>query len=259
MRRPGRRPLAVRKLPNAAISRQVAAKARHALLTWYAAHGRDFPWRKDEATLYQVVLAELLLQRTRAETVAAFFDLFTTRFPSWESIAASTVDEIGGYLKPIGLWRRRAASLHALAQEMVARGGEYPRSREEVESLPAVGQYIANAILLFSRGRAEPLLDVNMARVLERVFGPRKLVDIRDDPHLQSVSRVVVRGKQAARINWAILDLAAKVCTIRNPRCNECPLKRVCRYATQHRDPYLRQRSLNRSGMSRPQRRKLAP
>jgi A/G-specific adenine glycosylase len=232
MRRPGRKPLAVSKLPKAAISRQVAAKARRALLTWYAAHGRDFPWRKDEATLYQLVLAELLLQRTRAETVAAFFDEFTLRFPTWESITASTVDEIGAFLKPIGLWRRRAASLRALAQVMVTRSGEFPRSRTEVESLPAVGQYIANAIQLFSGGRAEPLLDVNMARVLERLFGPRKLVDIRDDPHLQSVSRAVVRGKQAARLNWAILDLAAKVCTIRNPRCGECPLKRMCRYAT---------------------------
>lgn len=235
MRRPGRKPLALSKLPKPAIPARIAAKARRALLCWYADHGRDFPWRKDEATLYQLVLAELLLQRTRAETVAAFFAQFTTRFPSWESITVSTVDEIGGYLKPIGLWRRRAVSLRALALEMVTRGGEFPRSRAEVEKLPAVGQYIANAILLFSSGRAEPLLDVNMARVLERVFGPRKLVDIRDDPHLQSISRAIVRGKHAARLNWAILDLAAKVCTTRNPRCGECPLKRVCQYAAEQR------------------------
>jgi A/G-specific adenine glycosylase len=204
-------------------------------LTWYAAHGRDFPWREGKATLFQIVLAELLLQRTRAATIAAFFDDFTTRFPTWESIAVSTVEEIGAFLKPIGLWRRRATSLLALAQEMVTRRGEFPRSRAEIESLPAVGQYIANAILLFSGGRAEPLLDVNMARVLERVFGPRKLVDIRDDPHLQSLSRAIVRGKHAARINWAILDLAAKVCTIRNPQCDECPLKRACQYAALNR------------------------
>lgn len=233
MRRPGRKPLALSKLPKPTISAQVAAKTRRALLTWYAVHGRDFPWRRDEVTLYQLVLAELLLQRTRAETVAAFFDQFATRFPTWESIAVSTVDEIGGYLKPIGLWRRRATSLRALAQAMVTRGGEFPRSRAEIESLPAVGQYIANAILLFSGGRAEPLLDVNMARVLERAFGPRMRVDIRDDPHLQSISRAIVRGKHATRINWAILDLAAKVCTIRNPSCDECPLKRVCQHAAQ--------------------------
>ena len=69
-----------------------------------------------------------------------------------------------------------------------------------------------------------------MARVLERLFGPRKLVDIRDDPHLQSLSRAIVKGKRAACVNWAILDLAAVVCTIKNPACDECPLRGYCQY-----------------------------
>jgi A/G-specific adenine glycosylase len=144
------------------------------------------------------------------------------------------VDEIGELLEPIGLWRRRPSWLMALAGEMAARGGEFPRTRGQLESLPGVGQYIANSILLFAAGKAEPLLDLNMARVLERSFGPRKLVDIRDDPHLQSVARAVVRGTRAAEVNWAILDLAATACTVREPRCAECPLRRHCQDASRH-------------------------
>ncbi|MCI0462779.1 MAG: hypothetical protein L0Z62_38010 [Gemmataceae bacterium] len=200
-------------------------------MRWFDTNGREFPWRQEGASLYHLILSELLLQRTRAETVAAFFNQFITRFPTWEAIAGSTVEEIGELLKPIGLWRRRASSLLALATAMAARGGEFPRKRAEVETLPGVGQYIANSILLFSAGRAEPLLDVNMARVLERLFGHRKLVDIRDDPHLQSVSRAIVRGKRATELNWAVLDLAANICTIKNPRCEECPLRRNCLHA----------------------------
>jgi A/G-specific adenine glycosylase len=232
MRRPGRKPLVVGKLPPSPVPPQTAGAIRRALLRWFDANGRDFPWRKEGTSLYQLILAELLLQRTRAETVAAFFDEFTTRFPSWPAIAGATVEEIGELLKAIGLWRRRATSLLALAREMVARGGEFPRKRSEVENLPGVGQYIANSILLFSVGQAEPLLDVNMARVLERLFGPRKLVDIRDDPHLQSISRAIVRGKRAPCVNWAILDLAAVVCTIKNPACDECPLRECCQYVS---------------------------
>jgi A/G-specific adenine glycosylase len=230
MRRPGRKPLAVGKLPPSTIPLQTAAAVRRSLLRWYQVNGREFPWRGEGTNLYHLVLAELLLQRTRAETVAAFFGDFTRRFPTWASIAGSTVEDIGELLKPIGIWRRRAVSLLALAREMNARGGQFPRRRQEVENLPGVGQYIANAILLFASGRPEPLLDVNMARVLERVFGPRKLVDIRDDPHLQSVSRAIVRGKYAPKLNWAILDLASTVCTIKNPRCEQCPLRQHCRY-----------------------------
>ncbi len=223
------------KLENkAAAHPQTAAAVRRALLRWFEEHGRAFPWRAD-ADLYRRVIAELLLQRTRAETVSAFFEAFIARFPSWEVMAEASIGEIGEFLQPIGLWRRRSESLTALAKAMVERRSLFPATREELQALPGVGQYVANAILLFSVGQAEPLLDVNMARVLERVFGPRRLVDIRYDPYLQSVARHVVQGKRAAEVNWAILDLAAEVCTPKYPQCRECPIRKNCRYARKGR------------------------
>ena len=55
-------------------------------------------------------------------------------------------------------------------------------------------------------------------------FRAKDQVDIRYDAYLQKLSRRVVQGPSAALVNWAILDLAAKVCTIRNPRCGVCPV-----------------------------------
>ena len=115
---------------------------------------------------------------------------------------------------------------------MAKKNGRFPRDREAIEALPGIGQYIANAVLLFCHGQPQPLLDVNMARVLERVFGPRKLADIRYDPYLQELARNVVRCKTSAKLNWAILDIAATVCLLRNPCCSECPLTSVCLTAT---------------------------
>jgi A/G-specific adenine glycosylase len=114
---------------------------------------------------------------------------------------------------------------------MQLRRGRFPKRRNEIEELPGIGQYIASAILLFSSGAKEPLLDVNMARVLERCFSPRKLVDIRYDPWLQALARMVVDHKQSAEINWAVLDLAAAYCSTRQPDCVACPLRKCCRYA----------------------------
>ena len=200
------------------------------ILSWYRRHGRKFPWRARSATRYVQVISEVLLQRTRAETVANFFPRFIERFPGWKHLAAASDDDLRACLAPIGLWRRRADSLRALGSEMHARGGRFPTGREEIEKLPGVGQYIASAILLFHRSR-EPLLDVNMARVLERCFAPRKLVDIRYDPWLQELAHRVVDHAQAVEINWAILDLAAPACSVRKPRCDVCPLHKCCRYA----------------------------
>lgn len=209
-----------------------SAGLRRRLLRWFENHGRKFPWRKASASNYQCIIAEVLLQRTRAETVAGFFPKFIKQFPSWKRLGASSVACLQCYLQPIGLWRRRATSIRALAGAMAKKNGRFPRDREAIEALPGIGQYIANAVLLFCHGQPQPLLDVNMARVLERVFGPRKLADIRYDPYLQELARNVVRCKTSAKLNWAILDIAATVCLLRNPCCSECPLTSVCLTAT---------------------------
>lgn len=204
---------------------------RRLLLAWFLRNGRSFPWRAPSASRYAMIVSELLLQRTRAETVAEFFPRFLKRFPGWSQLAVATEEELRTFLKPIGLWRRRASSLRALAKEMQSRRGRFPPTRQEMEALPGVGQYVASAAMVFCSGHREALLDVNMARVLERCYGPRALADIRYDPWLQALSRAVVNHRQVRDINWAILDLAATICLPRNPQCHVCPLRTCCRLA----------------------------
>lgn len=213
---------------------QVLVKAnwcRRRLLAWYDLHGRHFPWRSPGAGLYQQIVVEVLLQRTQASTVGRFFNAFFKQFGSWVDIDAAPNELLENALRPIGLWKRRTIALKALAREMVTRGGLFPSSRSELEALPAVGQYVASAVLLFAHGRPEPLLDASMARILDRVFEPRRLVDIRYDARLQSLARLLVRSPDPWRLNWAILDLAARVCTPRTPGCQECPLRARCNFA----------------------------
>ena len=204
------------------------SRFRVKLLRWFDDNGRAFPWRKSLASKYQRIIAEILLQRTRAETVATFFPEFIRDHPSWRRLSCASIEDLQRYLQPIGLWRRRAASIRTLAREMAKRNGRFPKDRAEIEALPGIGQYIGNAVLLFCHGVPQPLLDVNMARVLERVFGPRKLADIRYDPYLQELAGKVVRCKAPMKLNWAILDFAATTCLIKNPRCNNCTLASMC-------------------------------
>jgi len=207
------------------------AEFQACIIDWYNINGRHFLWRKKSISNYQKIIVEALLQRTRAETVATFFPSFIQAFPSWTALASATETDLQQFLKPIGLWRRRAVTLIAFSQAMAIRRGRFPRTREEIESLPSVGQYIANAILLFCHGEPEPLLDAGMARVLERVFGERKMADIRYDPYLQELAHEIVSIPNPQMINWAILDLASLICRPRNPKCPVCPLNKICRYA----------------------------
>jgi A/G-specific adenine glycosylase len=173
----------------------------------------------------------VLLKRTRAEGAAGFFHSFIERYPSWLAISQASTRELGSALRPIGLWRQRASSLAALSAEMVVRNGRFPQDRDSIESLPGVGQYVANAIILFCNAGREPLLDAGMARVLERCFGERSLVDIRYDPWLQSLARKVVNCNEPVLVNSALLDLAALICHADVPDCPACPVRRYCKAA----------------------------
>lgn len=201
------------------------------LITWHAINGRVFRWRMQNASNYEKILAEVFLQRTRAETVSNMFEEFIEKYSSWKDIINADENELVEFLKPLGLWKRRLVSLKKLAKEIIKYGDDLPKEREKLEALPGIGQYIANAILLVCHGLPEPLLDTNMARVLERFYGPRKLADIRYDPYLQDLSRRVVNCDDPKIINWAILDLAAAICKIKNPICESCPLNKKCSFA----------------------------
>lgn len=203
---------------------------RKELLQWFSKNGRRFFWRNPSTSPFAKIIAELLLQRTTAPAVSGYIKKFIKQFPSWDSLAAARIKTIENALKPLGLWRRRALSLKALSIEIKGRGNKFPKDRKTLESLPGIGQYMANAILVLRFGIPQPFLDTNMARLLERFFGPRKLADIRDDPYLQKLAHRVVNHKRTVEINYAILDFGALICKSVNPKCDICPLAEKCLY-----------------------------
>ena len=223
-----RRPTSPDRQPQ--IDKAAIGDFRQRIMAWYQRNGREFPWRQ-ATTCYERIVAELLLQRTQANTVAKFYPEFIEEYSSWEVLAGATEDDLRALLQPIGLWRRRARTMVALASAMVKRQGRLPASRDELERLPGISQYMASSILLLCHGQREALVDVNVARVLERVFGERRLSDIRYDPYLQGLAQMVVPASDAVSYNWAIIDLASSVCSASKPKCSICPLLGVCKFA----------------------------
>ena len=204
---------------------------QEAILSWFNTSGRHyFPWRKENLSSYEIVIAEILLQRTKAETVEKFYPAFLVDFGNWNAIANEDITILEKKLKPIGLYRQRAKRLKDLAIEMVKLNGQFPENRQVLENIPFLGQYMANAIELQLFDKPAPLLDVNMARVLERYFGERQLADIRYDPYLQQLATKIVNHPASKEINWAILDFAAIICKARKPLCENCLLSNTCTF-----------------------------
>ena len=200
------------------------------LLRWYSENGRSFPWRKKSATNYEMIIAEVFLQRTKADAVAKFLPIFFNKYSSWRKLSDATESEIKEFIRPLGLYNQRGSRLYKLAQELQKRKGRFPKERNRVEEIPMMGQYITNAFELYILKKKAPLLDVNMARLLERFFGERKMADIRHDAYLQTLAYRVINVEKSVELNWAILDYSSLICKYLNPKCDNCMLRNHCHF-----------------------------
>jgi A/G-specific adenine glycosylase len=195
---------------------------------WFIRYSRDFPWRRSRDP-YGVLIAELLLQRTRADLVPGMYGRFLDCYPDAGALAAADVEEVVELLRPLG-FLHRSARLPALGRALVDRfDGQVPDSETELLTLPGVGRYVANAVLLLAFGKARPLLDPSVIRVLTRALGLTSTrARPREDPALWSALSGLVSRRDPVPVALGLIDLGAVVCVARRPRCGSCPLNPRC-------------------------------
>jgi A/G-specific adenine glycosylase len=201
---------------------------RRRVLRWFRQSGRDFSWRRTRDP-YCVLIAEVLLQRTRADLVEPIYRRFVSKYPNAEALAAEDSTDVIELLRPLGFFHR-SARLPALGHALVERhGGEVPRVKAQLLALPGVGEYVANAVLTVAFGERRPLLDPNVVRLLGRVLGLRSpRARPRDDASLWDFVQELLPSRAAREFNLALVDLGATVCQTRRPRCFACPLRPRC-------------------------------
>jgi len=203
---------------------------RRKLLAWSKDNLRDFPWRRDDISNYQLIITEILLQRTKAETVSKYYNTFFGRYPNWQSITDANIQDLEQILKPLGLYQHRAKRLFKIIQEYQAKKGELPKNKNELRDSNLSTLYISNAYELFILNHRSALLDVNMSRVLGRFFSLQPHKDVRHNKFMQEAAKKVLNVKLCKELNWSILDFAALVCKSSNPLCNKCIVKTKCKY-----------------------------
>lgn len=203
---------------------------RRRLLRWGRANRRSFPWRETDDP-WRVLVAEVLLQRSRGTTVAKVYEALFTRWPEAASLSRARESSVAAVIRPLGLVRR-AATLRAMAREVVTRGG-VPSTLEGLLELPGVGRYAANATLAVAFAKRAPVVDGVTARVYRRYLGLSSELPASEDEELWDAVAAATPRANLREWNWAVLDLAAEVCLPARPRCSECPLAAHCAFASE--------------------------
>ena len=168
------------------------------LLAWFAANGRDLPWRHTKDP-YAILVSEVMLQQTQVDRVIPRYLAWLERWPTAQVLAAASPGDVIREWQGLG-YNRRALNLHRAARHVAEHG--WP---DDLTALPGVGRYTADAVASFALGHSVLPVDTNVRRVQERTghaFGPES--------------------------GQALMDLGATICLSRIPRCGVCPLAEAC-------------------------------
>lgn len=198
------------------------------ILRWHKTVHRPLPW-KGEKNPYLIWVSEIILQQTRAEQGVPYYLKFRKRFPSVESLAEASEDEVLRLWQGLGYYTR-ARNLHAAAKFICHKlAGRFPGDYQSIRRLKGVGEYTAAAIASFAYNQPCPVVDGNVLRVLSRLFGIETAIDsARGKEQCRALAEKLMPKKHPARYNQAVMDFGALQCVPINPDCSRCPLKKIC-------------------------------
>ena len=195
---------------------------RRNLLRWYDAHHRDLPWRR-ERDPYRVWISEIMLQQTRVAAVLDYYARWMQRFPTVQKLAAAREQSVLAMWSGLGYYHR-ARRLHQAAKVIVReRNGQFPTTAAEWRELSGIGRYTAAAIASIAFGESVAVVDGNVERVLERMFGPA-----RGREGNWQRAETLLDPTHPGDFNQAMMELGATLCTPRAPQCLICPLNHWC-------------------------------
>lgn len=206
------------------------------LVSWQEKHGRHhLPWQQTRDP-YQVWLSEIMLQQTQVSTVVAYYQRFLQHFPDVLTLANAEQDAVLALWSGLGYYSR-ARNLHRCAQMVRdVHGGVFPSTQAALQTLPGIGPSTAAAIAAFCFGERVSIFDANVQRVLARLLAYGS--DLSRSAHVRELQHHAasllpqsdaVQDNMMTAYTQGLMDLGATVCTPRNPACEQCPVRALCR------------------------------
>ena len=189
-------------------------------------YGREYVCYLNHENAWQLLIATMLsAQCTDARVNIVTADLFR-KYRSIEDFAKADLKELEQDIKPTGFYHNKAKNIIQCCKKLQDEfGGEVPSTLEELTSLAGVGRKTANVI----RGNIfnEPSIVVDTH--VKRISGKLGLTRETDPVKIEMALMKVVPKDHWILYNIQIIRLGRTICTARNPKCDECFLKDLCK------------------------------
>lgn len=203
---------------------------RNALLEWFQANAKSYPWR-ETTDPWAILVSEIMLQQTTVTSVIANhrFEKFLEEFPNIKAIAIASEKKILRAWEGLGYYNR-VRNLQKAAQTILYKyQGNFPSEAITLETLPGVGRYTAGAVSSFAFDHPAPIVDGNIARVLSRLLDYHEEVDSTGGKKVIWKTAAELLDPSKARLfNSALMELGQTICSPKSPACLICPVQSFC-------------------------------
>ncbi|MEP6795242.1 MAG: A/G-specific adenine glycosylase [Saprospiraceae bacterium] len=199
------------------------------LLQWHRDNPRPLPWADSRSDPYHIWLSEIIMQQTRIEQGTEYYLRFVRQFPTIDSLASASIDQVMRLWQGLGYYTR-ARNLHKAARHIVENlDSHFPDTYEGLLALPGIGPYSAAAISSFAFGRRHVVVDGNVKRLIARFSGVINTIDdTSTHQQIHQIATAFMSGVSPAVFNQAIMNFGALVCKPKSPLCTSCPLATHC-------------------------------
>ena len=178
---------------------------------------------------YELLVAVMLSAQCTDKRVNMVTPALFAAYPTVESMASARVEDVLGYIHSISYPNSKAEHLVSMAKRVVeVYGGEIPSTRDALQTLSGVGRKTANVVCAVWWHQPTMAVDTHIFRVAERIgltTGARNPLDSE-----RQLVRHIPEAKVPNAHHWLLLH-GRYICQARKPKCGECGLVSVCRFA----------------------------
>lgn len=214
---------------------------REGFCSFYKKQGRSYPWRQTKDP-HQILLTELLLQRTKSETVSREWkEIVNSSILTGEGYKIST-RKLNGVVKRLGIFSRTTSIKLVFSKLFQYHKTRVPMNYDELMNLPGIGSYIAAAVRTFAFNIPDFPVDSNAFRFIQRYFGVNIRGKKSEARQIREFMNKIINPKNPKQFVYGFLDFCSIVCKPSNPSCSGCFLKKPCVHGRGLHVPSLHQK-----------------
>jgi len=186
-------------------------------------------------TPFETLVSIILSQRTYWKNVRTATERFAERFNGIEDVAKANVKEIEKVIKPAGLYKVRARRIKNIARDLIEKyDGKldkiltlpYNEAKKKLITIKGIGPKTADVFLMAIKGEQVLPIDVHIFRIMKRLG----IADERDSyENLKAILEAEIPPVQRMKAHLILIEFGRRICRSRNPKCEECPIKRYCK------------------------------